>query len=174
MSDRSRDMLRSKLAIPRERLQAVNDLLLDPENKLVSDLLEVVERYGGVDEINRRAREAGKLANLMAQLEVKGSPHVEGLAWLAEQRDRGAFISMADYRRRVLGDRAATTSFDQSYAVTLEISSLHFSPWLIAEAKQAIEAQELMPARYIRIRHMKEQEEDNDLLAVVAATKLHC
>lgn len=162
-------MLRSKLAIPRERLQAVNDLLLDPENKLVSDLLEVVEKYGGVDEINKRAREAGKLANLMAQLKVKGSPHVEGLAWLAEQRDRGAFISVADYRRRVLGERAATISFDQSYAVTLEISSLHFFPWLIAEAKQAIEAQELMPARYIRIRHMKEQEEDYDLLAVAAA-----
>ena len=165
-------MLRKRLAIPQERLQAVNDFILDPGNRLVSGLLKVIDRYGGVDEINRRAREAGKLENLMARLSERGSPHIRDLEWLMEQRDRGAFATMADYRRKVLGEWVEGTSFDQSLEVTLEISSLQFFPWLIAEARQAIRNRELMPARYIRIRYMKEQEEDNDLLATAAAMNI--
>ena len=61
----------------------------------------------------------------------------------------------------------------KSLAVTLEISALQYFPWLIAEARQAIEQGELMPGRYIRVRKMKEQEADNgDILAVAAAMQI--
>jgi len=57
-------------------------------------------------------------------------------------------------------------------AVTLEISALQYFPFLIAEAKQAIEKGELMPGRFIRVRKMKEQEADGDVLAVAAAMQI--
>ena len=57
--------------------------------------------------------------------------------------------------------------------MTLEISALQYFPWLITEARHAIEQQEVMPARYIRVRKMKEQERDNgDILAVAAAMQI--
>jgi len=57
--------------------------------------------------------------------------------------------------------------------VTLEISALQFFPWLIAEARQAIQRRELMPARFIRVRCMSEQVEDQgDTLAVAAAMRI--
>ena len=58
-------------------------------------------------------------------------------------------------------------------AVTLEISALQYFPFLIAEARQAIANDELMPGRFIRVRKMKEQEADNgDILAVAAAMQI--
>jgi hypothetical protein len=53
--------------------------------------------------------------------------------------------------------------------VTLEDSALQYFPWIIPEAQQAIDRKELMPARYIRVRNMKEQVEDHDVIAVGAA-----
>ena len=50
---------------------------------------------------------------------------------------------------------------------------MQYFPWLIVEAKQAIENGELMPGRYIRVRSMAEQVEDNgDTLAVAAAMQI--
>jgi hypothetical protein len=80
-----------------------------------------------------------------------------------------AFVSIPDYRRKVLGKKADSIKFDDSFAVTLEISAFNFFPWLIEEAKQAIAKQELMPGRYIRVRNMKEQIEDDDIVAFAAA-----
>jgi hypothetical protein len=60
----------------------------------------------------------------------------------------------------------------EDVAVTLELSGLQYFPFLLKEAKYAIENQELMPGRYIRVRKMKEQEEDNDILAVAAAMNI--
>jgi hypothetical protein len=80
---------------------------------------------------------------------------------------------VADYRRKVLGDRADSMEFQEKFAVTLEISALQYFPFLIAEARQAIAQQELMPGRYIRVRKMKEQEADQgDILAVAAAMQI--
>ena len=80
---------------------------------------------------------------------------------------------MEEYRHRVLGARDGAPEFDDSFAVTLEISSLHYFPWLIAEARHAIEHRELMPGRYIRVRNMREAERDNgDLYAVAAAMQI--
>jgi hypothetical protein len=164
--------LQSRLSIPASHLEDLNALLLDPGSRVVNDFLEVVARYGTPDEINRRAREARALPGLMARLRERGSPYVADLEWLIEQRDAGAFVSEADYRRAVLGRRADEVTFQDDLAVTLEISALQYFPFLIAEARQAIERRELMPGRYIRVRKMREQVEDGDVLAVAAAMQI--
>jgi hypothetical protein len=166
------DNLRNRLKIASEALDEINKLLLDPNSCVINDFLAVVAKYGTPEEINRQAREARKLPNLMARLrEVKPS-YLADLEWLTEQRDREAFVSIADYRRGVLGNRADEMTFDQDFAVTLEISALQYFPFLITEARQAVERGELMPGRFIRVRKMREQEADGDLLAVAVAMQI--
>jgi hypothetical protein len=167
------DDLRQQLKISADRLNAINELLSDPNNETISRIIEIVEKYGGPAEINRRAAEARKFENLLARLKEINSPYVADLDWLAEQRNKKAFVSMADYYDRVLGDRDAGSKINLKNAVTLEISALQFFPWLIAEAKQAIQKKELMPCRYIRVRNMQEQTRDNgDILAMAAAVQI--
>ena len=165
--------LRSRLRISPRCLDEINALLLDPDCRAINDLLAVVEKYGTIDEINRKAAEARSLPNLIARLQEIRSPYLADLEWLIEQRDRGAFIRIADYRRKVLGPKADTMTFKDDLAVTLEISALQYFPFLITEAKQSIANGELMPGRFIRVRKMKEQEADNgDILAVAAAMQI--
>ncbi|MGC8895742.1 MAG: hypothetical protein ACP5LB_03095 [Candidatus Bathyarchaeia archaeon] len=166
------DTLREKLKIKEANLKEINDFLLRKDNPLVNKVLEIIDKHGGVEEINRKAREARKLENLMKRLEKKKSPFLKDIEWLIKQRDAEAFISIPAYRRKVLGKNADSIKFDESFAVTLEISASNFFPWLIEEAKRAIEKQELMPARYIRVRNMKEQVEDDDVLAFAAAMQV--
>jgi bifunctional DNA-binding transcriptional regulator/antitoxin component of YhaV-PrlF toxin-antitoxin module len=163
--------LREKLRISTKRFKEINDFLLDPKNEQVSAILKLVRKYGGPEAINRKAAEARKLDNLLARLEKENSPYLKDVKWLMARRDAGAFISMKDYRRNILG--GAKKKFNEKNAVTLEISSLQFFPFLIAEAKQAIANRELMPGRYIRVRNMKEQVADNgDILAVAASMQV--
>jgi len=165
--------LQDKLKISEVRLAEINALLLDPNNALLGELLALVDRYGGPEVINQKAAEARKLDTLLGRLAAEKSPYCKDLEWLTSQRDAGAFVSVADYRARILGDKLATTTFDEGNAVTLEISALQYFPMLIAEAKQAIEKQELMPGRYIRVRNMAEQAKDQgDILAVAAAMQI--
>jgi hypothetical protein len=77
-----------------------------------------------------------------------------------------------DYRRKVLGDKADSTTFNDDFAVTLEISACQYFAYLIEIAKKAIATDSLMPGRFIRVRKMKEQEQDGDLLAFTAAMKI--
>ncbi|NCS94273.1 MAG: hypothetical protein GW761_10775, partial [Leptospira sp.] len=86
--------LRERLRIKEENLKQINNFLLREDNSLVNGLLEIVEKYGSVDEINRKAREARKLETLMERLRMKNSPYVKNLEWLIEQRDREAFINI--------------------------------------------------------------------------------
>jgi hypothetical protein len=164
--------IRSKLAIENKRLDEINAFLMDPKNKLVNDLLAVIEKYGGPEEINRKAKESGKIENLMERLREKKSSYVKDLEWLIEQKNNGAFITVDEYRRKILGDKAETMSFNEDFAVTLEISACQYFPFFMAQARQAVEKKELMPGRFIRVRCMKEQEEDNDLLAMSAAMQI--
>jgi hypothetical protein len=166
------DNLRDLLQISPSCLDEINELLLDPDNRAINAFLEVVEKYGTPEEINRKAAEARRLPNLMARLEQVAPSYVEDLKWLAQQRDRGAFVSVADYRRNVLGDKADAMDLNAHLAVTLEISALQYFPFLIEEARQAIERRELMPGRFIRVRKMKEQEADGDVLAVAVAMQI--
>ena len=165
--------LRERLKISEERLREINEFILDPENELINRLLELVEKYGGPEEINRKATEARNLENILTRLREEKSPYLGDLAWLTEERDSGAFIKLADYRKKILGAAAEDMVFNEANAVTLEISALNFFPWLIPQAKMAIEKKQLMPGRFIRVRNMKEQVGDNgDILAVAAAMQI--
>lgn len=165
--------LRESLKIATERMDEINNFLSDPSNELVNQLLELVERYGGPQEINRKAAEARNLDRLLDQLKTQGSPYVADLGWLVEQREANAFISMAEYRNRLMGDDAAESDINTENAVTLEISALQYFPWLISQAKRAIQKRELMPGRYIRVRNMAEQTADQgDTLAVAAGMQI--
>jgi len=166
------DDLKERLGIREENLNEINDFLLRKDNPLVDGLIKIVEKYGGVDKINRKARESHKFENLMRRLEKKRSPFIKNLEWLIKQRDKEAFISIPDYRRKILGKKADSMRFDESFAVTLEISAFNFLPWLIEEAKRSIAKQDLMPSRYIRVRSMKEQVEDDDVIAFAAAMQI--
>jgi hypothetical protein len=164
--------LRHRLAMPANRLDQINAFLLDPEARIVNDLLAVVARYGSPDEINRKAREAGALPALLDRVRTASPDYFADLQWLTEQRDRGAFVSIADYRRAVLGDRLDSMTFDDALAVTLEVSALQYFPWAIAAARRAIADRSLLPGRWIRVRKMNEQELDGDLAAVAAAMQI--
>lgn len=161
--------LRKKLRIHEENLTEINEFLLTKDNPLVDGLLEIVEKHGGVNEINRKAKQNRKPEVLMGRLEKNKSLFVKDIEWLVKQKDKEAFISIPEYKKKILGKKVGSMKFDESFAVTLEISAFNFFPWLIEEAKRSIDKQELMPARYIRVRSMKEQVEDDDVLAFAAA-----
>ena len=164
--------LRHRLAVPNDRLDEINAFLVDPAARIVNDLLAVVARYGTPEEINRLAREAGTLPALLDHVRAARPQYVADLDWLTEQRDRGAFVTVADYRRAVLGPRVDAIDFRDDLAVTLEVSALQYFPWVIAAARRAIADRSLMPGRWIRVRKMKEQEADGDLPAVAAAMQI--
>ncbi len=163
----SRDLLR----ISDDRLEEVNRFLMDPNSQVINDLLMLIERHGGVEEINRKGHEAGKLDHVLARMDAESSPHLKDIEWLMQQRDNDAFIGIDEFRRKVLGD-AAPPEFDMANAVTMEISACQYFSFLMTEARQAVEKQELMPGRIIRVRIMKEQEADGDLLAMTAAAEI--
>jgi hypothetical protein len=164
--------LRNKLAIDKKRLDEINAFLTNPHNPLITDFLTIIDRYGGPAEINRKAHEAGNIDRLMAQLKEKKPAYVKDLEWLIQQRDNGAFITIDEYRKKILGDKATKMTFNEDFAVTLEISACQYFSFFMEEARQAVQKQELMPGRFIRVRCMKEQEEDADLLAMSAAMQI--
>jgi hypothetical protein len=165
--------LRKQLTISRNRLDEINQLLADPKNPLVTGLLEIVKRYGGPEKINRQADDARQLDNLILRLREQKSPYGADLQWLQEQVDKKRFITLKDYRRRLLGPKAAVTKINRKNAVTMEVSALQYFPWVITEARRAIERAELMPGRFIRVRNMAEQVKDQgDILAVAAAMQI--
>jgi hypothetical protein len=161
--------LRQLLSIPPDRLETINNLLLDPGSRVLNDFLAVVAKYGTPEEINRKHRENRKLEILLGKVEAKNPGYVDDLQWLMAQRDKGAFISVADYRRNLLGERAATTKFKDASAVTLEVSALQYFPWIRPMCERAIKEGSLVPGRFIAVRKMKESEADGDLPAIVAA-----
>ena len=55
----TKDELRAKLRIPAGRLDAINDLLLDPNARVVNDLLDVIARYGTPKKSTARPRTRG-------------------------------------------------------------------------------------------------------------------
>jgi hypothetical protein len=168
MNERTRQLLK----IDTSRLDDINTVLLNPETRVVNDFLEVVARYGTPEEINRKAAEARQLPNLLSRVEQTHPEHLRDLEWLTEQRDRKAFIRVADYRRKVLGKRAEQMTFADEFAVTLEISAAQYFPWIAEAARRSIAEGSLLPGRWIRVRKMKEQEADGDLPAFAAAMQI--
>jgi hypothetical protein len=157
------------LKISAEKLKAVNSVLLDPDSQIMKDFFAVVAKYGTPKEINRKHRAARKMENLFRLMEERNPGAVKDLKWLIKQRDGGKFISVADYRRKVMGKAADKMRFKDKYAVTLEVSALQYFPWIRPMVEQAIANQTLVPGRFIAVRGMKESEADGDLPAIVAA-----
>lgn len=164
--------IRHSLKIDPSRLEALNSILLNPEMTVINDFLKVVNKYGTPEEINQKADQSGQLGNLLKKVEKTKPEYINDLIWLEKQRDNSAFISVADYRKKVLGEKSKTVDFKDDFAVTLEVSAYQYFPWIIEIALQAINQQLLMPARFIKVRKMKEQELDGDLPAIAAAMNI--
>ena len=164
--------LRKLLKIPYKHLDEINALLLNPDERVISDFLAIIEKYGTPEEINAKAAEARKLDNLLAKVKEIKPEYLADLKWLEEQRDAGAFITVDAYKEKVLGEKAASTDFLDDFAVTLEVSACQYFPWLLTAAKRSINEGKLMPGRFIRVRKMKEQEEDGDLVAFAAGMQI--
>lgn len=167
-----KENLRQRLFVEPHSVHALNDILMDPQMRVVDDFLEVVEKYGSPEEINRKADAARQMPALRERVAATHPQYLDDLDWLAAQRDRRAFISIPQYRRQVLGPAAGETEFRDDFAVTLEVSAAQYFPWLITAAEQAIERRQLLPGRFIRVRKMKEQEADGDLPAFAAAMQI--
>jgi len=164
--------LQSRLKISPAKLDDINSILLNPDMEVIGDFLKVVEKYGTPEEINSKAEEARKLDNLLAKVKETKPEYLADLEWLQEQTEKGSFISVNEYRAKILGKGATDKVFADEFAVTLEISACQYFPWVRMIAEYAIKDQMLMPGRFIRVRNMKEQEEDGDLAAFAAAMQI--
>ena len=88
------------LKISPDKLKAFNSILLDPNSQIMKDFLAVVAKYGTPEEINKKHRTARKMENLFKIVQERNPEALKDLNWLIQQRDKGAFISVADYRKR--------------------------------------------------------------------------
>lgn len=164
--------LRDRLKINPEKLDAINNILLNPDMEVINNFLAVVEKYGTPEEINAKANQARDLDNLLGMVKDTKPEYLADLEWLKEKRDQKAFISVQDYRKKILGEQAENMAFVDDFAVTLEISACQYFPYLRMIAEKALAEKSLMPGRFIRVRNMKEQEEDGDLAAFAAAMQI--
>ena len=55
------EKVRNLVKIPTDRLDAINDILLNPDMKVMDDFFEVVSKYGTPEEINQKADDARQL-----------------------------------------------------------------------------------------------------------------
>ncbi len=62
--------LRRQLKIPPANLASINKLLLDPNNRLLNDVLAVIAKHGTIEEINRKSEQARRLPDLQARLKA--------------------------------------------------------------------------------------------------------
>jgi hypothetical protein len=164
--------LQQLLRIPNDRLDAINEVLLNPDTKIIQDFLDVVAKYGTPEEINRKAVEARKLENLYAKVQQTHPEYRKDLDWLADTAKHGRFITIEEYRQNILGDVAKSTRFADDSAVPLEVSALQYFPWVREMVAYALENRTLIPGRFIKVRKMKEQELDGDLPAIAAAMQI--
>lgn len=164
--------LRERLKIPGDRLDAINAVLLNPDMQVINDFLAVVAKYGTPEEINAKAQEALHLPSLLQQVKQTQPQYLADLQWLQEQVEQGAFVSIAEYRRQLLGEPSDRLNFNDEFAVTLEVSACQYFPWLIAIANRAIAQKSLLPGRFIKVRKMQEQAADGDLPAIAAAMQI--
>ena len=165
--------LKEMLEIKTKDLDIINQLITNPDNKQVEELCDLIKKFGGAEAINKKAKQARNPETLMQRLKDINSPYVADLEWLIEQRDNKAFVPLDEYCKNILGNDADISLVDSTNAVTLEVSAMQFFPWLMAQARQAIEKKDLMPGRIIRVRNMAEQVEDNgDIMATALAMQI--
>ena len=66
--------MRQQLRITPERLETINNILLNPEMQVVNDFLDVVAIYGTPEEINQKAARAMHLP-LILECVAETHPH---------------------------------------------------------------------------------------------------
>lgn len=171
----------TNLGIDLKVVQDFNTWINEPQNPYIRQIRSLLNKYGTVEQINAKAREAKTLANRMDRLRALGADqYVKDLEWLAAQRDLGTFVSIEEYRKRVLGEKYKTTFFPETNAVILEISSLHYFDWMMDTCRIALENRSLVPSRYICIRPLRDVEltYPGELIAIQAAMDIigatHC
>jgi hypothetical protein len=98
-----REELLSRLRLPPVRLEEINAELFTAESRALNDFLDVVEKYGSPEEINRKAAEAGCLSVLEAKVRQIRPEYLADLDWLRKQAETGTFISLTAYRQKILG-----------------------------------------------------------------------
>jgi len=153
-------MRRPIMWINNDRLSELNRVLNSKDNVLFEKLYEKVEKHGGVDRINEIALESGFPATTLKKLRDIGSPYYDSLQLLIEKVNSLGFVK----RKQGL---------DEEHAVTLEISALQYFPWFMAQIDRCFSRGEYLPGRFIRVRNMAEQVEDNgDILAISAAMQI--
>jgi hypothetical protein len=160
------------LEIPVQRLESVNEVLMNPDLRVMRSFLDTVAKYGTPAEINARAEEARRLPNLLRKVAQTRPEYLQDLEWLMAKRDADEFVPIAEYRRRIMGHEADVMRFADESAVTLEVSALQYFPWIRLVAERALREQSLVPGRFIQVRKMKEQEADGDLPAIAAAMQI--
>jgi hypothetical protein len=163
---------RKLLAIPQDRLQAINGVIMDPKSDVMRAFLAVVDKHGTPDEINRKHLAARAVPALLKKVEAARPEHLKDIRWLQDQVQASRFISTREYRRKVLGPDADKRTFADDYAVTLEVSALQYFEWIREMAEHALADGSLIPGRFIAVRKMKESEADGDLPAIVAALEI--
>jgi hypothetical protein len=59
---------RKLLAIPQTRLDAINQVIMDPQSDVMKAFLAVVDKYGTPDEINSKHRASRALPSLLSKI----------------------------------------------------------------------------------------------------------
>ena len=86
--DQARNITGTPAASPAARLDALNGLLLDPDTRVVNDLLDVIAKYGTPEEINRKAAAARQLDNLLLRLAEHDGQYLDEIKWLTARARR--------------------------------------------------------------------------------------
>jgi hypothetical protein len=89
--------MKETLQIGYEKIDRINQFFLQDDNPVIEPLLNLVEKYGGPDRINQKARSNGRLELLMERVRQNNPEYAANLEWLKEQRDTGKFVSMDAY-----------------------------------------------------------------------------
>ncbi len=93
------ELVNELLRVTPAAVEEFNNFLSARDNEVVRELLRVVNKYGTPQEINAKAEAARQLPNLMNRLRNMNSPYLARLQWLIEERDKGSFVPISQYRR---------------------------------------------------------------------------
>ncbi len=102
--------LRARLMIPYRKLKEINDFLIDPNNQTIDRVIKLVEKLGGPEAINKKAKKARDLNNIIARMKAIDSPYLKDVQWLKKKRDRGAFVSLKKYQKKITGGKRSLDS----------------------------------------------------------------
>ena len=90
---------------PPEDVEAVNDFLSSADNRLIDGLLDLWTSTAASTRSTAPPTRPAGWRTASRACDEERSPYLAGLEWLAEQRDAGAFVTLPEYRRSVLGRR---------------------------------------------------------------------